>query len=41
MAETVRNTARLDDADRRAIAAYLRSIRPIRSHEAVRLQQRD
>jgi len=41
MAETVKNTARLDDADRRAIAAYLRSIRPIRSHEAVRLQKRD
>ncbi len=31
MAEIVRNTARLDDADRRAIAAYLRSIPAIRS----------
>jgi mono/diheme cytochrome c family protein len=41
MAETVRNTARLDDADRRAIAAYLRSIRPIRSHHAVPSQKRD
>jgi mono/diheme cytochrome c family protein len=41
MAETVRNTARLDDADRRAIAAYLRSIRPIRSHRTVRSQKRD
>jgi hypothetical protein len=41
MAETVRNTAPLDGADRRAIAAYLRSIRPIRSHQGVRSQTRD
>jgi mono/diheme cytochrome c family protein len=41
MAETVRNTARLNDADRRAIALYLGSIRPIRSHEVVRPQPRD
>jgi mono/diheme cytochrome c family protein len=32
MAEIVTNTARLDGADRRAIAAYLRSIPAIRSH---------
>jgi mono/diheme cytochrome c family protein len=31
MAEIVRNTSRLDDSDRRAIATYLRSLRPIRS----------
>jgi mono/diheme cytochrome c family protein len=41
MAETVRNTARLDDADRHAIAAYLRSIRPIRSQETLRPLKRD
>ncbi len=29
MAEIVRNTARLDDADRRAIAVYLKSLPPI------------
>jgi mono/diheme cytochrome c family protein len=33
MAVIVRNTARLDDADRRAIAVYLRSIRPVRSRQ--------
>jgi len=31
MAEVVKNTARLTDADRRAIAIYLRSIPAIRS----------
>jgi mono/diheme cytochrome c family protein len=31
MGEIVRNTARLDDADRRAIAVYLKSLPPIRS----------
>ncbi len=31
MAEIVRNTARLDDADRRAIAVYLKSLPPIAS----------
>jgi mono/diheme cytochrome c family protein len=31
MAEVVRNTSRLDDSDRRAIASYLRSLPPIRS----------
>jgi mono/diheme cytochrome c family protein len=31
MAEIVRNTAQLDDADRHAIAVYLRSLPPIRS----------
>ncbi len=31
MAEIVRNTTRFDDADRRAIAVYLRSIRAVRS----------
>lgn len=33
MAEIVRNTARLDDADRRAIAAYLKSVPSIRSQK--------
>jgi mono/diheme cytochrome c family protein len=41
MAEMVRNTARLDDADRRAIAAYLRSIPPIRAHTAIRSRKPD
>jgi mono/diheme cytochrome c family protein len=36
MAEIVRNTAHLDDTDRRAIAVYLRSVRPIRSQGARR-----
>ena len=31
MSEVVRNTSRLDDSDRRAIASYLRSLPPIRS----------
>jgi mono/diheme cytochrome c family protein len=31
MAEVVKNTARLDDADRRAIAVYLKSLPPARS----------
>jgi mono/diheme cytochrome c family protein len=31
MGEVVRNTSRLDDADRRAIAVYLKSLPPIRS----------
>jgi mono/diheme cytochrome c family protein len=31
MAEVVRNTSRLDDSDRQAIASYLRSLPPIRS----------
>jgi mono/diheme cytochrome c family protein len=35
MAEVVKNTARLDDADRRAIAVYLRSIPAIRSQKRV------
>jgi mono/diheme cytochrome c family protein len=34
MAEIVRNTSRLDDSDRRAIASYLRSLPPIRSERA-------
>jgi mono/diheme cytochrome c family protein len=34
MAEVVRNTSRLDDSDRRAIASYLRSLPPIRSEKA-------
>ena len=33
MGEVVRNTSRLDDADRRAIAVYLKSLPPIRSKE--------
>jgi mono/diheme cytochrome c family protein len=33
MAEIVRNTSRLDDSDRRAIATYLRSLTPIRSEK--------
>jgi mono/diheme cytochrome c family protein len=33
MAEIVRNTAHLDDADRHAIAVYLRAIAPVRSQE--------
>jgi mono/diheme cytochrome c family protein len=33
MAEIVRNTARLDDADRRAIAVYLKSLPPIVSRK--------
>jgi hypothetical protein len=33
MAEIVRNTSRLDDSDRGAIATYLRSLRPIRSEK--------
>jgi mono/diheme cytochrome c family protein len=41
MAETVRNTARLDDADRSAIADYLRSIRPIRVRTAIPSRKRD
>jgi mono/diheme cytochrome c family protein len=36
MAEIVRNTTRLDDADRRAIAVYLHSIRAVRSPEGGR-----
>jgi mono/diheme cytochrome c family protein len=31
MAEVVKSTAKLNDADRRAIAVYLKSLRPIRS----------
>jgi mono/diheme cytochrome c family protein len=31
MAEIVKNTSRLDDADRRAIAVYLRSVTPVSS----------
>jgi mono/diheme cytochrome c family protein len=47
MAEIVRNTTRLDDADRRAIAVYLHSIRAVRSqerggsHDVARASQRD
>jgi mono/diheme cytochrome c family protein len=33
MAEVVKNTARLDDADRRAVAVYLKSLPAIRSQE--------
>jgi hypothetical protein len=33
MAEVVKNTARLDDADRRAIAIYLNSLPAIRSQK--------
>jgi mono/diheme cytochrome c family protein len=33
MAEIVSNTSRLDDADRRAIAVYLKSLPPIRSQK--------
>jgi len=33
MAEVVKNTSRLDDADRQAIAFYLRSIPAIRSEK--------
>jgi mono/diheme cytochrome c family protein len=33
MGEIVRNTSRLDDADRRAIAVYLRELPPIRSEK--------
>ncbi|MGH7113785.1 MAG: c-type cytochrome, partial [Stellaceae bacterium] len=33
MSEIVDNTARLDDADRRAIAIYLKSLKPIRSRK--------
>jgi mono/diheme cytochrome c family protein len=33
MGEVVRNTSRLDDADRRAIAVYLRSLPPIHSQK--------
>jgi mono/diheme cytochrome c family protein len=36
MAVIVRNTARLDDADRHAIAVYLRSIHPVRSQQRPR-----
>ena len=32
MAEIVRNTSRLTDADRKAIAGYLRSVAPVASH---------
>ena len=31
MAEIVRNTTRLDDADRQAIAVYLKSVPPVHS----------
>jgi len=41
MAETVRNTARLDDADRQAIASYLRAFSPIRSPGAVRPRKQE
>ena len=34
MAEIVRNTSRLDDSDRRAIATYIRSLAPILSEKA-------
>jgi len=33
MAEIVKNTSRLDDADRRAVAVYLKSLPPIRSQK--------
>jgi hypothetical protein len=33
MGEVVRNTSRLDDADRRAIAVYLKSLPPIHSQK--------
>jgi len=33
MAEIVRNTSRLDEADRRAIAVYLKSLPPIGSQK--------
>jgi hypothetical protein len=33
MAEIVKNTARLTDADRRAIAVYLRTLPPVRSEK--------
>jgi mono/diheme cytochrome c family protein len=36
MGEVVRNTSRLDDADRRAIAAYLKSVLPIHSQKKAR-----
>jgi mono/diheme cytochrome c family protein len=33
MGEVVRNTSRLDDADRRAIAVYLKSLPPVHSRK--------
>jgi mono/diheme cytochrome c family protein len=39
MAEIVGNTAHLDDADRRAIAVYLRSLPPVRSRSPARPRQ--
>ena len=41
MGEIVRNTSRLDDADRRAIAVYLKSLPPVHSQKPAHSQKKD